>query len=169
MDFRGSIRPRQGRAVAPGKEGRIAVVVCPPRDDDEVAEDRDGGRAVHEAGAVRAAIHKVVRGWPPGRTTGCLRLEIVDATRANAEAVGFYATAILGDMGLRGVDVSVHTRELICDSCATAVVPELAHPICESCGAPLRSRPGLAIVASDQTTGVATDTSGGPRQMEGLD
>jgi hypothetical protein len=101
---------------------------------------------MHEAGAVMAAIHKVIGKWPPEHTAGHLRLDIVDATRADADAVSFYATAILGDLGLDGVDVSVITHAVSCDACGEAVVPVFGHPLCEACGAPLRSRSGPAIV-----------------------
>lgn len=106
---------------------------------------------MHEAGAVMSAIQQVIRDWPPGRTTGDLRLEIVDGTRADAEAVTYFATVILGDLGLDSVNVSVHTRALVCDACGDVVIPELTHPLCEMCGSPLRRRAGPAIVGEDTT------------------
>ena len=54
---------------------------------------------MHEAGAVGGAIEKVIRDWPKSGTGGQLELEIRDATRAEAESVAFYASAILADHG----------------------------------------------------------------------
>ena len=54
---------------------------------------------MHEAGAVGAALERVIHAWPADKTSGQLEIEIRDATRAEAGSVTFYAAAILADHG----------------------------------------------------------------------
>jgi hypothetical protein len=120
-----------------------------------VAVDRivdDGGHiTVHEAGAVGRAIEGVIHDWPPSRTQGQLELEIRDATRAEAEAVAFHASAILADRGLPDVTFSVSTQTLTCALCGTAAAPSPANPSCDACGAPLPQVEGPAVVCREVT------------------
>ena len=105
---------------------------------------------MHEAGIVGAAIERVVRGWPASRTGGRLELEIRDATRAEAGAVAFYASAILADRGFTDVDVAVSSAEVrcaLCDEVAPSASP--ADPQCHACGAPLPRVEGPAVVCRE--------------------
>lgn len=117
---------------------------------------------MHEGAAVAGAIEAVVGDWPTSRTAGSLRIEIRDATRAEAQAVAFFAAAILSDRGLDDVAIRVHTCPIECDTCRASVVPTVVHPICRSCGAPLRSRPGPAVVCVDEARPRAPDGMDGP-------
>lgn len=111
---------------------------------------------MHEARAVAVAIDEVVRDWAPTRTTGVLRLEIRDATRAEADSVAFLAAALLQDLGLGHVSFTVDTDVVRCGSCAAIVTPTVSHPVCDGCGTPLPSRRGRSVVCHDVTPMVAT-------------
>ena len=99
---------------------------------------------------VGAAIERVVRGWPACQRGGRLELVIRDATRAEAGAVAFYASAILADRGLTDVDVVVRALEVRCELCG-AVAPSAspADPQCDACGAPLPRVEGPAVVCRE--------------------
>jgi len=104
---------------------------------------------MHEAGAVAGAIARVIDSWPAEQRSGRLDLRIRDATRAQADAVGFYAAAILAERGLADVAVQVRTDAIRCALCHATVLPMVAHPCCDDCGAPLPSQTGPAVVCTD--------------------
>lgn len=102
---------------------------------------------MHEAGAVEAAILKVISGWPASGTGGQLELEIRDATRAEAGAVAFYAEAILADHGFSTASFTVSTSDVHCSLCGElARTASPSDPQCDHCGAPLPQVPGPAVV-----------------------
>ncbi len=105
---------------------------------------------MHEAGAVGGAIEKVIAGWPKSGCGGQLELEIRDATRAEAGAVAFYASAILAQHGYPSTTFTVQTNDVHCELCgelATTASP--SHPQCGHCGAPLPQVPGPAVVCHE--------------------
>ena len=105
---------------------------------------------MHEAGAVGGAIDKVIRDWPEGGRGGQLELEIRDATRAEAESVAFYASAILAEHGYHSTTFTVTTDSVHCELCgelATTAAP--TDPQCNHCGAPLPQVPGPAVVCRE--------------------
>ncbi len=105
---------------------------------------------MHEAGAVGGAIEKVIAGWPKSGCGGQLELEIRDATRAEAGAVAFYASAILVDHGFDTTTFTVTTNDVHCGICrelATTAAP--TDPQCNHCGAPLPQVPGPAVVCRE--------------------
>ena len=105
---------------------------------------------MHEAGAVGGAIDKVIRDWPAAGRGGQLELEIRDATRAEAEAVAFYASAILAERGHESASFTVTTDTVHCELCgelALAAAP--TDPQCNHCGAPLPQVPGPAVVCRE--------------------
>ena len=102
---------------------------------------------MHEAGAVGAAIEKVIHGWPESCRGGQLELEIRDATRAEAGAVAFYAAAILEDHGFSSTVFTVSCADVHCALCGElAVTASPTDPQCDHCGAPLPQVPGPAVV-----------------------
>jgi len=105
---------------------------------------------MHEAGAVGGAIEKVIHDWPTSGTGGQLELEIRDATRAEAEAVAFYTSAILADHGFNTTTFTVTTSDVHCSLCGElAVTASPADPQCNHCGAPLPQVPGPAVVCRE--------------------
>ena len=105
---------------------------------------------MHEAGAVSGAIEKVIADWPKSGTGGQLVLEIRDATRAEAEAVAFYAEAVLADHGHGSATFTVLTDDVHCALCGEhAVNASPADPQCGYCGAPLPQMPGPAVVCRE--------------------
>jgi tRNA(Ile2) C34 agmatinyltransferase TiaS len=105
---------------------------------------------MHEAGAVGTAIEKVIHEWPATGRGGHLELEIRDATRASADAVAFYAEAILADHGLSTTTFTVVTSDVRCAVCgelATTAGP--TDPQCNECGAPLPQVAGPAVVCRE--------------------
>lgn len=105
---------------------------------------------MHEAGAVGTAIEKVIHDWPASGRGGHLELEIRDATRAEAEAVAFYAAAILADHGFASTTFTVVSNDVHCALCgdlATTASP--TDPQCNRCGAPLPQVPGPAVVCRE--------------------
>lgn len=101
---------------------------------------------MHEAGAVAAAIDEAFEAWPSLASDGRMAVSIVDPTRAEASAVEFYARALLGELGLDGMTLSVRTEPVACELCGAASVPTPVEPCCEACGAPLPRSTGPAIV-----------------------
>jgi len=105
---------------------------------------------MHEAGAVGGAIEKVIHDWPKTGTGGQLELEIRDATRAEAEAVAFYASAILADHGYGTTSFTVTTSDVHCALCGElSVTASPSDPQCNHCGAPLPQVPGPAVVCRE--------------------
>jgi cysteine sulfinate desulfinase/cysteine desulfurase-like protein len=105
---------------------------------------------MHEAGAVGAAIEKVIQDWPATGTGGQLELEIRDATRAEAGSVAFFAAAILADHGFETTTFTVQTRDVHCALCGTlAAAASPGDPQCDACGAPLPQVPGPAVVCRE--------------------
>jgi hypothetical protein len=105
---------------------------------------------MHEAGAVGAAIDKVIHDWPADGTGGQLELEIRDATRAEAGSVAFFAAAILADHGFPTTTFTVLTRDVRCALCgAPAAAASPSDPQCQACGAPLPQVPGPAVVCRE--------------------
>jgi hypothetical protein len=104
---------------------------------------------MHEAGAVAGALDRVIGTWLEYHDGGHIELEIRDATRAEPEAVAFYATAILADRGYPNVSVSVRTDESWCAVCGVLAAPTPADPQCDTCGAPLPRLEGPAVVARE--------------------
>ncbi|MFV2063819.1 MAG: hypothetical protein ACC726_09960 [Chloroflexota bacterium] len=104
---------------------------------------------MHEAGTVAAALAKVVARWPDVRRAGQLELEIRDATRAEADSVAFYATALLAERGLEEVTFTVRSRGVECVLCGCLATPSPADPSCNQCGAPLPRRDGPAVVCRE--------------------
>ncbi len=105
---------------------------------------------MHEAGAVGGAIEKVIHDWPESGTGGQLELEIRDATRAEAEAVAFYAAAILAEHGYSTTTFTVTTSDVHCGLCGElAVTASPTDPQCNHCGAPLPQVPGPAVVCRE--------------------
>jgi Zn finger protein HypA/HybF involved in hydrogenase expression len=105
---------------------------------------------MHEASAVSGAIEKVIADWPKSGTGGQLELEIRDATRAEAKAVAFYASAILADHGFSTTSFTVTTDSVHCALCGElAVTASPADPQCDHCGAPLPRIPGPAVVCRE--------------------
>jgi len=105
---------------------------------------------MHEAGAVSGAIEKVIADWPRSGTGGQLVLEIRDATRAEAEAVAFYAQAVLADRGHGSATFTVVRDDVHCALCGElAVNASPADPQCGHCGAPLPQVPGPAVVCRE--------------------
>ena len=102
---------------------------------------------MHEAGAVAGALERVIGAWPSTGRGGHIELEIRDATRAEPEAVTFYATAILAERGFDEVTISVRTNEVRCALCGERAVASPANPQCDACGAPLPRLEGPAVVA----------------------
>ena len=105
---------------------------------------------MHEAGAVGSAIEKVIRDWPEAGQGGQLELEIRDATRAQVDAVAFYAGAILAEHGHASTTFTVSTSDVHCVLCgelATTASP--SNPSCDNCGAPLPQVPGPAVVCRE--------------------
>jgi len=104
---------------------------------------------MHEGGAVAGALETVIHDWPVARKRGQLELEILDATRAEAGAVGFYASAILHEHGLDEVTFTVVTHALACELCGSMANPSPANPSCDQCGAPLPRVQGPAVVCRE--------------------
>lgn len=105
---------------------------------------------MHEAGAVRGAIEKVIARWPADGCGGQLELEIRDATRAQAEAVAFYAAAILEERGYGTTSFTISSSDVHCALCGQlAVKASPADPQCDHCGAPLPQIPGPAVVCRE--------------------
>ena len=105
---------------------------------------------MHEAGAVEGAILKVIASWPKSGRGGQLELEIRDATRAEAEAVAFYAEAILAEHGFESTSFTVSTSDVHCALCGDlSVTASPADPQCDHCGAPLPQVPGPAVVCRE--------------------
>jgi hypothetical protein len=105
---------------------------------------------MHEAGAVGSAIEKVIRDWPECGKGGQLELEIRDATRAESEAVAFYAAAILAEHGYGSTTFTVTVNDVHCSLCgelATTASP--TDPQCNPCGAPLPQVAGPAVVCRE--------------------
>ena len=105
---------------------------------------------MHEAGAVGGAVEKVIHDWPKSGKGGQLEFEIRDATRAEARAVAFYASAILSDHGYSSTTFTVTTDSIHCALCgemSTTASP--ANPQCDHCGAPLPQVPGPAVVCRE--------------------
>jgi hypothetical protein len=101
---------------------------------------------MHEAGAVAAAIDEAFDAWPSLASDGRMTVQIVDPTRAEARAVAFYARALLSELGLDGMTLSVRTDAVECRLCGAASVPTPVEPLCDACGAPLPRSSGPAIV-----------------------
>lgn len=93
-----------------------------------------------------AAIDPLIERWSSGAHPDRLELHIRDATRAEAEAVRFYAEAILSDRGLGEVGVSVTEDNVVCLLCGATAAPTPADPQCPTCGAPLPRLDGPAVV-----------------------
>jgi hypothetical protein len=116
---------------------------------------------MHEAGAVRAALDPVVSGWSGDGGGRGLELVIVDATRAEADAVGFLARAMLDDRGLGRASVAVRVLPRACALCGESSVPSPTDPLCGSCGGPMPPAAGPAIVGRE--AGVPSRPDGDPR------
>jgi Zn finger protein HypA/HybF involved in hydrogenase expression len=108
---------------------------------------------MHEAGAVSGAIDRAVDGWKSAHAVRHLEIVIRDPTRAEAEAVRFYAAALLADHDLGGVTFRVHVQMARCELCGARSRPTPADPCCSRCGAPVPPKPGAAIVARCTETG----------------
>lgn len=105
---------------------------------------------MHEAGAVGTAIEKAIYDWPASGRGGHLELEIRDATRAEAEAVAFYAAAILADHGFSSTTFTVVSNDVHCALCSElATTASPTDPQCNHCGAPLPQVPGPAVVCRE--------------------
>jgi Zn finger protein HypA/HybF involved in hydrogenase expression len=100
---------------------------------------------MHEARAVSAAVEHALADVPAPEAVSTLRLEVHDPTRASAEAVRFYAAAILRERGLESVEVHVETLAMTCELCGAAALPTVTNPLCDACGAPMRRLPGPAV------------------------
>ncbi len=109
---------------------------------------------MHEAGAVGAALERVIHAWPADKTSGQLEIEIRDATRAEAGSVTFYAAAILADHGFASTTFTVLCHEVHCALCgALAAEASPGDPQCHRCGAPLPQVPGPAVVCREVAPG----------------
>ena len=105
---------------------------------------------MHDAGAVGAAIEKVIAGWPRSGTGGQLELEIRDATRADAESVALDAAYYLVEHGHSTTTFTLTTNDIHCTQCGElAVKSSPADPYCDHCGAPLPQVPGPAVVCRE--------------------
>lgn len=102
---------------------------------------------MHEASAVNGAIASVVEGWRPDSPGGHLEIVVRDPTRATAEAVDFYARALLAELGLDGVTFRVHVKFARCELCGSLTRPSPQNPFCTRCRAPIVALEGPAIVA----------------------
>jgi len=114
---------------------------------------------MHEAGAVAGALERVIGAWTSADGGRHIEIEIRDATRAEPEAVAFYADAILAERGLDEVTVSVRTTAVDCALCGARAAASPANPQCDACGAPLPRLDGPAVVAHEVAV-VAAEMSG---------
>lgn len=100
---------------------------------------------MHEAGAVAAAIDEALAVWPSYGPDGPMTIEILDPTRAEEGAVGFYAEVLLEQRGFDRMRLSIQARSAECRLCGSVSSPTPVDPCCESCGAPIPRTPGPAI------------------------
>ncbi len=108
---------------------------------------------MHEASAVNGAIERAVDDWKPADRGRHLEIVVADPTRAEAEAVRFYAEALLADHGLADVTFTVRVRMARCELCGARSRPTPSDPCCSRCGAPLPTKAGPAIVATQREPG----------------